>query len=111
MDRRLVPQKGGQLNLARTQDNQILISDYDEILTRGVLSQLPNDWRTSSPSPGYTRPRCWCRTGLLRPQTLTGNCSASKFESGASAIGGRGTGLSTVERRCSLCNGPGGYIF
>jgi hypothetical protein len=44
MDRRLVPQKGGQLNLARTQDNQILISDYDEILTRGVLSQLPNDW-------------------------------------------------------------------
>jgi hypothetical protein len=34
----------GQLNRARTQDNQILISDYDEILTRGVLSQLPNDW-------------------------------------------------------------------
>ncbi len=33
----------GQLNRARIQDNQILISPYDEILKRGVLSQLLND--------------------------------------------------------------------
>jgi hypothetical protein len=34
----------GQLNRSRMQDNQILISAYDEILKRGVLSQLLNDW-------------------------------------------------------------------
>jgi hypothetical protein len=45
MDRRLVPQKAaGQLNRARIQDNQILISAYDDILKRRVLTQLLNDW-------------------------------------------------------------------
>jgi len=38
VSRRLVT--AGQLDRARIQDNQILISAYDEILTRGVLSQL-----------------------------------------------------------------------
>ena len=39
----------GQLNRARIEDNQILISAYDEILRRGFLSQQRNDWRTSYP--------------------------------------------------------------
>ena len=34
----------GQLNRARMQDNQILISAYDKILKRRFLSQLLNDW-------------------------------------------------------------------
>jgi hypothetical protein len=34
----------GQLNRARIQDNQILISAYDDILKRRVLTQLLNDW-------------------------------------------------------------------
>jgi hypothetical protein len=34
----------GLLDRTRIQGNQILISAYDEILNRGVLSQLLNDW-------------------------------------------------------------------
>jgi hypothetical protein len=33
-----------RLNRAGMQDNQSLISAYDEILKPGVLSQLLNDW-------------------------------------------------------------------